>query len=779
MSRFIRPFLLLLQCALVPLLAAQTGACRFTLSGRVVDAHDREPLPYAEVFIPALGKGAVADEQGRYRIEGLCAANYSVRVSHLGCESIEREVRMAADLSLDFRLEHHAEELRELEVVRDRPDENVGQAGMELGHEAMEKAAGQGLAEMLATLPGVSLLSSGPTIGKPVIHGLSGNRILTLNQGIRQEDQQWGTEHAPSLDPLSSDRITVVKGAASVQYGSDAIGGVIITEPVELPREAGLQGEVRGLGRANGRGGGGHAMLQGGVKALHGFGWRVQGSGRYLGDSEAPAYVLSNTGVREAGASAAIGFRDHRRSAVVYYSWFARELGILRASHIGNLTDLSTAIESGKPWYVADFAYAIDAPRQTVQHHLLKAEAGYAVSDRNRLVITYAYQANERKEYDIRRGGRSATPSLDLFLATHTGDAVLKHWIGPRLHGKVGVNGLVQDNANVPGTGIRPLLPDFRKESGGLFVLEHLPLGERMEFEAGARIEETRLHVTRFRADGTLERPEHGFTNYAWSAGLNWTAKDSVGVRFNVSSAFRPPHVSELYSEGLHHGAAAIEEGDASLGSERSLKAVLDATAATRDGRLHAAVTLHASRINGFIYLRPEGTRLTIRGAFPVFGYTATDALLHGMDATIQLRLGALWHWRLRGSTVLGRDLLLKEWLFQMPSDRMENALLLAWPAKGAWSGIEVVPTSLLVLEQRRIPIGLDFTDPPATYHLIGLSASATRTLGKGELRIGLQITNLTNTRYRDYLDRFRYYADARGTDLSLWVRYAFGQHRR
>ncbi|MBK9175417.1 MAG: TonB-dependent receptor [Flavobacteriales bacterium] len=771
-----RPFILLAQCALVPLLAAQTDTCRFALSGQVLDAHDREPLSYAEVFIQTLGKGAVADEQGRYRIEGLCAATYRVLVSHLGCESIEREVRIVGDLSLDFRLEHHAEELRELEVVRDRPDENVGQSRMVLGRDAMDRAAGQGLGELLSTLPGVALQSTGPTIGKPVIHGLSGNRVLTLNQGIRQEDQQWGTEHAPSLDPLSSDRITVVKGAASVQYGSDAIGGVIITEPVELPRDAGIGGELRGLGQSNGQGGGGSGMLQGGVKGWQGFGWRMQGSGRYLGDSEAPGYVLSNTGVREAGASASIGYRDHRRSATVYYSWFQRELGILRAAHIGNLTDLDNAIASGEPWYIDDFTHAIDAPRQTAQHHLLKAEAGYAVTERSRLVATYGYQANDRQEYDRRRLGRSATPALDLWLATHTADAVLKHWIGGRVHGKAGISAVFQRNSNIPGTGVRPLIPDYRRESIGAFIVEHFPLSEKLELEAGARLESAMLRVRKYEDDNTLITPERDFTNAALTLGANWTVRDSVRMRFNLGTAYRPPHVSELYSEGLHHGAAAIEEGDAGLGSERAIKGTIDLQGSWLDGRLAIDATLHASRIDGYIYLRPDGTRLTIRGAFPVFAYTATDALLCGADATINLKLTGRWSWRIRGSTVLARDQREDEWLFLMPADRVDNTVMARWGELGEWRSLELSATSMFVFEQQRAPVGVDFTAPPEGYHLLGLAAAISRPMGNGDLRIGLQATNIFNAAYRDYMDRFRYYADARGFDLLLSVRYAFGR---
>ncbi|MBK7753911.1 MAG: TonB-dependent receptor [Flavobacteriales bacterium] len=635
--------------------SAQTASgCDLVLSGTVMDEHDHTPLAFAEVSVPALGRGTVTDEQGRFRLEGLCAGSLVVRVDHLGCEPIERRIEVREERAIELFLEHHTEELRELEVVRERPDEHVGQAHDALDKHAMERSSGKTLAEMLATIPGVNTLNSGPTISKPVIHGLSGNRILTLNQGVRQEDQQWGTEHAPNLDPFSSDRITVVKGAASVQYGSDALGGVIITEPVELPREAEISGEVRGIGMWNGRGGGGNALLQGGVQGMRGLGWRVQGSGRYLGDSEAPDYVLSNTGVREGGASASVGYRDHRWNATAYYSWFQRELGILRASHIGNLTDLNNAIESGTPWYVADFTYDIEAPRQDVEHHLVKAEAGYAISERDRIVLTYGYQADDRQEYDIRRGGRSGTPAIDLFLTTHTADAVLKHWIGKHMHGKVGVSGVYQENINVPGTGIRPLIPNYRKQSGGVFLLEHFPISPKVEMEAGARVEATQLDVAKYTFDDLLITPKHDFTNSAFTLGTNWSVKDSLRLRFNVGTAYRPPHVSELYSEGLHHGAAAIERGDAQLTSERSLKGTIDIEALWFGGRLRTDVTLYANSIADYIYLRPNGVELTIRGAFPVFQYVATDAFLYGLDATLQAKLTKRFSLRNRISIVRG-----------------------------------------------------------------------------------------------------------------------------
>jgi iron complex outermembrane receptor protein len=534
-------------------------------------------------------------------------------------------------------------------------------------------------------------------------------------------------------------------------------------------------GELRAAGQWNGRGGGASGELHGGLGGLRGIGWRVQGSGRRVGDASAPEYVLSNTGLREWNGSLAAGFRDHRRELSLYASRFQRELGILRAAHIGSTTDLAAAIASATPWYVAPFTYAIDAPRQTVLHHLVKAHAALAVSDSSRVELTYGFQADSRQEYDVRRAGRSATPSVDLWLTTHTGEAGLKHWVGNRLHGRAGLSGLAQQNVNLPGTGVRPLLPDYRKEALGAFVVEHLPLGRRWEVEAGARIEGSGLRVYRFTASGEAEQRAHRFLNTAAAVGAEWSATDSVHVRFGLATAFRPPQVSELYSEGLHHGSAAIEEGDPALGSERAVKATADLVGSWFGGRLRADATLHASRIDGYIYLRPDGTRLTVRGAFPVFRYTATDALIHGADASVQWSLTKRTALRLRAGAVRGNDLLRSTWLYLMPGDRAEQSLILRWPRAGSWKGIEASFTSRYVLRQGRFEEGLDFAPPPAAYHLWGMEASGTRPWGRGELRVALQAANLINSAYREYLDRFRYYAEARGLDVTLSIRYAFG----
>ena len=276
-----------------------------------------------------------------------------------------------------------------------------------------------------------------------------------------------------------------------------------------------------------------------------------------------------------------------------------------------------------------------------------------------------------------------------------------------------GLSGLFQRNINEPGTGIRPLIPNYQKESGGVYLIEHLPLGERVEVEAGGRLENTTLLIAKYDATGTLLQPEFEYTNHALGVGVNWSIRDSVRVRFNFSTAYRPPHVSELFSEGLHHGAAAIEVGNDQLDSERSLKGTTDIDALWFQGRLQTNFTFYADHISNYIYLRPAGEQLTIRGAFPVFDYVSTDAFLYGLDATLQVAVTSRWAVRSRTSIVRGRDLRMDQWLFQIPSDRTETTLLYSIVKTGKWRGMELGISSNYVAQQRRIPPELDYASPP------------------------------------------------------------------
>ena len=209
---------------------------------------------------------------------------------------------------------------------------------------ALEETNGMTLRESLKELPRVSSIQSEPSIFKPVIHGVHSQRILILNNGIRQERQQWGAEHAPEIDPFIASNIVEIKDAGAIKYGTDALGGVIKINPPDLPTTNTFGGELNMIGQSNGRSGTISGMVEGGLKKFKGFGLRVQGIGKNSGDFHERDYNLSNTGYNELNYSLATGYHKENVGIEIYYSHFKTEIGILRGSSVESASNLENAL---------------------------------------------------------------------------------------------------------------------------------------------------------------------------------------------------------------------------------------------------------------------------------------------------------------------------------------------------------------------------------------------------------------------------------------------------
>jgi len=768
----------LVFCAILHLgvTAQNPSACNYTLSGKVIDEHDQSELAFANVFIAELGKGTTADSTGYYRLTNLCPGEHLVTISHVGCETREENIRLRGDTTINFFLEHHTELLELITVRGLQVERPATQSEIVLNRLALDRKSGVSLAQSLEDITGVQMLQTGPTISKPIIHGLHSNRILILNNGIRQEGQQWGDDHAPEIDPFVADQISVVKGASAVQYGSDAIGGVILIEPDKLPTAADLQGEAYLIGMSNGQQGVLSAELQGGWENFEGFGWRVNGTYKRAGDTRAPDYNLTNTGVRELNFSATAGWQDDEKGAQLYYSRFQSDLGILRSAHVGNLTDFEAAIKSDRPLIIDDFSYEIDNPKQTVSHDLLKANGFWLLPKWGKLNAVYAFQFNDRKEFDIRRGGRSNIPALDLDLQTQTFDVTLDHplWLN-RLKGTFGLNYTFQKNRNVPGTGVEPLIPNYISYNGGAFWTERWIGDNGWELESGLRYDYKFLQAKRINNQRQVETIERNFHAWAVSFGGLWRPDSPWEFRTNFTTAFRPPNISELFSDGLHHAIASLEFGNADLQMERGFKWITTGSYRSADGILLEA-SVYNNYIENFIFLRPEAEpELTIRGAFPVFSYQQTNANLWGLDGFLRLPLAQDFFWETKGALVRGRDLNADEYLIFMPPDRLETTVSYE-PA--SWNNLEDIRfflTGVKAWEQTRLPDDdTDFAPPPEGYWLLHAGVGGTLPFGENRFSMQLSVRNLLNTRYRSYLNRLRYYADEVGRNVELRLKYAF-----
>jgi len=761
---------------LFPLTAVSQPAdsCQIQVMGRILDEHDKSPLDFATILSLESGIGTISDSLGAFALSGLCPGWHTIQYSHIGCESAEMRVFLRRDTVIGLFLEHHIKWLQTITVSAFRLDAAPIQQKTDLGGWELDRVRSISLAESVRSVSGVRMLQTGPGVSKPVIHGLHGTRIALFNNGIRQEGQEWGVDHPPEIDPFSAGHIRVIKGTAALQYGIGAMGGVILTEPSPLPDKPGLKGEAVLIGQTNGWQGTSAAKLEGGWEKLPGFGWRVQGSLHRGGDWHTPRYQLSNTGSAQGAGSVGFGYRKEKIETSAYYSFFQAEWGVLRSAHIGNVTDFLEAIQRDTPFYVLPFSYAIDAPRQWTRHHLAKAELIYRPSKGGIFSWVYGYQQNARQEYDIRRAGRTAKPALDMALGTHQGLFTWKPVLpGTAWNATFGLSLQYQQNRNVPGTGVKPLIPWFNGTTAGAFGIGRFT-GKSWEAEAGLRYDLRQLLVKRFDAQDDLLTGRYSFGGFSASAGAfvhpgpAWTAIMQAGA------TFRPPHVSELFSEGLHHAVASLEQGDSALVSEKAVKGL--AGLEFHPGkRLSIQLEGYYTYIDGYIYLNPlPEPQLTIRGVFPVFQYTQTDAVLWGGEAAGRWEFLPRLSLEMRGALLRARDIRRQAFLIFMPADQAEAGLRYDLETNKRVTDLHFSLGLVRTARQDRAPADSDLLPPPDAYTLFRASASCRVLLGEQALSVFLNGNNLLNASYRDYLNRLRYFADEPGRNLELRIKLEF-----
>lgn len=797
---FGRTFLVL--CFLLCSHSVFSQECDALFTGRVLDASGA-PLPGAVVIVSPGQMGAVTDALGNFRLENLCHGDYHVHVRMIGYEEVAFDIH-AGDRVIDRSIQMK-EAVRELgEVVVQHHDETLTEHASVFtiveGRD-LARVTGKSLGESLRTVAGVNTISTGPGISKPVIHGLHSNRILILNHGIRLEGQQWGMEHAPEIDPFIASNLVVIKDASAIKYGAGALGGVVVVNPPALPETGAIGGSLNLIGQSNGRMGIVSGMIEGGVGDVHGWGWRIQGTGKRSGDFQTPDYNLTNTGHRELNFSAAAGYHGTSRGFDVYFSRFQTTMGILRGASVNNGHDLALAMKRDQPLYTAPFSYAIREPRQEVVHNLFKIN-GHILTHSGDWRIQYGFQNNQRKEFDIRTGGLSHIPTINLFLTTHTLDVEWETHHSDNRTFAAGINMLYQDNDNVPGTQRIPFIPHFNSASAGGFGVVKLFI-DNTTIDVGARLDYRYYDVRGFDYRNTFYSRAFSFFNASATAGVTWNPDDHNVVSLNVSSAWRPPHVSELFSAGVHQSAASVEYGlllDTATNevmewrndfqAEQALKMV--GTWARSSTRFRVEITPYVNYIRNYIHLRPSGVTRSLDGVYPFFRYRQTDAVLAGVDVTSRWQVTPGFSIHPKAALLSAKDRLSDDILPMIPASRYEMALRLEQPVSGIFTDLFFEVDVRYTARQHRAPRAIsideimsgdaeltdgrafDFMAAPSDYLLIHTSAGATRRIGNTRLDLRLAAENLLNERYRDYTNRLRYYADEIGRNFIISLKVSF-----
>lgn len=769
---------LLLVMTASPLLPAQDRqALPRHVHAVLEDAMTSQPIAGAEVSVLWSAEGSTqerstrSDRHGHVDLRDLPAQVVTLRVRALGYAAITRAVDLRGDdLLLKLRMDPVITTLGAFAVLADSmvdPLERVA-AVTSLDRAALDAQRGRTLGETIKQLPGVSVIQLGPAIAKPVIRGLNSQRVVVLNGGLRQEDQQWGTEHAPNVDSFEADAVTIVRGAGTVLYGPDALGGVVRVDRAPVPDSGGLRGELVTNAFSNSRQGALSAAVQGGDLRLPGLGragYRARVTGRVAGNAAAPDYHLSNTGFRELNGSLTLGVHRDWGYSELSLSHFGTELGVLRQAHAGNFEDLQRAMNEPPP--DSAFTYGIDRPNQRVAHSTLRWRTVRELDDNGELELVYGLQYNNRREYDNHGPLRfQDVPAFHLKLFTNSVDVRWHHVPLGGLFGTFGVSGIVQGNQTL-GKGF--LIPGFDLLQGAAYAQEEWGSGP-WSLSGGARVDVVQQTTLAYQ-DAGIQSPAgtRRWSGFAGSLGAAYRLTEAWEASLRLAQAWRPPTVNERYAQGVHHGTAQYELGDASLRSERSQG--VEAGLRYTGTRASLDVSAYRNVIDGFIYLEPRDPVVTIRGTFPAFTYAQTDALMRGVELAGSVALTGWLSLDANATVIRGRDRRREQPLYDMPADRGLVTLRVngLGDRVGPW---ELGVGTVLVREQDGVPEGTIYTLPTDGYALLqGNVAWRQLAIGDRAFDVTLSVTNALNARYRDYLSRYRLFVDDAARDVVLRVR--------
>jgi len=758
------------------LLMANGQQCSLDLKGHIEDADSKEKLSGATVFIDSLGLVLTTDERGDFIFKGLCPGTYRLRVSHVGCETIEVEVALNKNRHVDINLPHLKNTLSEVTINSLSGIQNTGTKN-ELSGRALEATKGESLAEALSRINGVSMLQTGSTISKPVIHGLHSNRILTINNGVRQEGQQWGNEHAPEIDPYIAGKLTVIKGVDELKYGSDAIGGVILVEPKPLLGLPGYNAELNAGYFTNNQLYVVSGLFEQQLKALPAFTYRLQGTFRKAANVTTPNYRLNNTGLEEQNFSVTAGWKKHQLNSELFYSFFNTQLGIFKGAHIGNLSDLREAIDGGQPdaVFTGQNTYHIERPRQEVRHQILKSKT-ILQKGKHKYSLLLSAQINDRKEFDIVRNSNNKSPQMDISLVTFS-EELTREWItGKNFTHTAGINSVQQENQYAG----RYFIPYYKSLNLGAFYIVKWNK-EKWDIQSGVRFDQKNINTNRLLADSVVfDQYTFNFSTLGASLNAGYAFTKQLKVNGTITLATRAPYVNELLSNGIHHGTATYEIGNINLKEEQSINTSLNMSWRNSSETFSIQGTVYRNQINNFIYQQPKPNEpvLTIAGAFPKWVYQQNNAVLSGTDITTRLQPVKSLTWTIKYAMLRATNRDLRDWLIRMPADRIQNEL--SWDFKDGkrWSKTFVSAEMVYIAEQTRVPDEKngeqDYKAAPEAYTLVNATLGTTVELFKLPITVSITARNMFNVVYRDYLNSMRYFTDEMGTNIQLRLKIPF-----
>ena len=720
------------------------------VAGRIVSV-DGAPIGAATVAITELNRAVNSAVDGRFRFDAVPSGRYTLTIRKLGYQKRASSIIVdAAPVDVTIALDAGSVVIEPVNVTALRTPVDVVASPLStsiLTGDDVHPNSGISLAHSVNQLAGVHNVSTGQQVGKPMIRGLFGPRVLVLTDGSRLEDYSWSDEDGPSVDARLAQRIEVIRGPASVLYGSEALGGVVNVIPAELPfSPEGLstrRGALEAYGGSNNTELGSAGMIEG-TKGR--YGWRGLATGRFALDMNTPRGKLQNSSFFAVNGEGAFGFNSAHGNTTIRAAHYGGEFHLLEASgpEVGDST--------GGP------------VRQTLDDRL-QFTNNYVVSNALRFETKAQYQRHALTEVSDdcqpAPGQTTCTKVKDqqafgLVLNTGTADFLAHHTLGA-LSGTVGVSTMYQNSGT---SGPIFLVPSATTTSVGAFSFEQLTFGA-VSLVGGVR-GDTRSLSSDASVPLSLAADSRNWSAFTGDVGFVIRPIPEFGIVANLGTGWRAPTLFDLYTNGPNAADGRYEIGNAALKSERDHS--IDAGLRWASPRVRAEATVFQNSVDDYIFTTPTIDSI---GGLRVFRHTQANARLTGAEFSGSVDVMPELTLRATHDFVNGVARATDAPLPLMPPPRSRiganlHSSALSW-AQRASIGAE--------LEVNQKQTRLDTYDVPANaYTLLNVDMSVERVFRTRPTRFDIDVRNATNTTYTDFLSRYKRFSYGQGVNIIFKV---------
>lgn len=611
-----------------------------SFSGKITDAKTGRPVPDASIYITDIRSGTVSDADGNFILKNIPEGGHLIEISHVGYSTIIETITISGDHKKDFTLSEMVVENNTVVVTGVTGAtqlKKVPFAVSVMRKQDLFQTQSTNIIEAITKNAGVATLASGPAISKPVIRGLGYNRVLTINDGVRQEGQQWGDEHGIEVDEASVNKIELMKGPASIIYGSDAMAGVVnIITNVPVPANT-IRANISSNYQSNNRLRSLNAAI-GGNK--NGFNWNLYSSNKAAADykNKYDGFVY-NSKFKENNTGGYAGYNGNWGFSHLLFSNFDLKAGLVEGERDNDGYFIKPVAGGGAARATdADFkATDPQIPHQRIRHFKVATDNSIKTGN-GRITFNLGFQHNQREEFGNVDAPDERELYFDLKTFTYTGQYHFTEKKGWK--SSIGINGMQQNNTN---RGEEQLIPDYQLFDFGTYIYSQKTI-KKITLSGGLRYDSRNITASDLLDGNTSKNPgfKKAFSNISGSAGLTFQATEKLNFKLNVARGFRAPSIPELASNGAHEGTNRYEYGDNNLKSETSLQ--FDAGVDYTTEHISVGLSSYYNRFNNFIFyskLEAAGggdSLVDVNGDFiPAFKFNQRKAALAGFELNFDI----------------------------------------------------------------------------------------------------------------------------------------------